>query len=228
MSETTLKPLSRRQMAWRAAQDISDGAYVNLGIGLPTLCGDYISAGREIVFHSENGVLGIGPAPKTGEEDPDLINAGKQLVTLLPGGSYFHHNDAFLMIRGDHIDVALLGAFEVSEKGDLANWITNDPQTTPGVGGAMDLAVGAKEVRVLLEHTTKEGEPRLKKSCTYPLTAPACVKRIYTNLAVIDVTPDGMVVREMVEGLDLAGLQKVTEPRLTLANDWKKLAAPAV
>lgn len=223
-----MKPLSRRQMAWRAAQDIPDGAYVNLGIGLPTLCGDYIPPDREIVFHSENGVLGTGPAPKKGAEDPDLINAGKQLVTLVPGGSYFHHNDAFLMIRGGHIDIALLGAFEVSEKGDLANWITNDPAVTPGVGGAMDLAAGAKAVRVLVEHTTKDGEPRLKTACSYPLTAPACVKRVYTNLAVIDVTPDGLVVREMVDGLDLATLQKLTEPRLTLANDWKKLAAPAV
>lgn len=223
-----MKPLSRRQMAWRAAQDIPDGAYVNLGIGLPTLCGDYIPPDREIVFHSENGVLGTGPAPKKGAEDPDLINAGKQLVTLVPGGSYFHHNDAFLMIRGGHIDIALLGAFEVSEKGDLANWITNDPAVTPGVGGAMDLAAGAKAVRVLVEHTTKDGEPRLKTVCSYPLTAPACVKRVYTNLAVIDVTPDGLVVREMVDGLDLATLQKLTEPRLTLANDWKKLIAPAV
>jgi 3-oxoadipate CoA-transferase beta subunit len=228
MSEGTVKPLSRRQMAWRAAQDIPEGAYVNLGIGLPTLCGDYIPPGREIVFHSENGVLGIGPTPKKGEEDPDLINAGKQLVTLMPGGSYFHHNDAFLMIRGGHIDVALLGAFEVSERGDLANWTTNDPGVTPGVGGAMDLAAGAKEVRVLVEHTTKEGEPRLKRACTYPLTAPRCVKRVYTNLAVIDVTPDGLVVREMIDGLDLAGLQKLTEPRLTLANDWKKITVPAL
>ncbi|MDE2165490.1 MAG: 3-oxoacid CoA-transferase subunit B [Alphaproteobacteria bacterium] len=223
-----MQPLSRRQMAWRAAQDLPEGAYVNLGIGLPTLCGDYIPPGREIVFHSENGVLGTGPAPKKGEEDSDLINAGKQLVTLVPGGSYFHHNDAFLMIRGGHIDIALLGAFEVSEKGDLANWITNDPTATPGVGGAMDLAAGAKEVRVLVEHITKEGEPRLKKVCTYPLTAPGCVKRIYTNFAVIDVTPDGLVVREMADGLDLAALQKLTEPRLTLANDWKKLTAPAM
>ena len=228
MSESAPKLLSRRQMAWRAAQDIPEGAYVNLGIGLPTLCGDYVPKNREIVFHSENGILGMGPAPQKGQEDPDLINAGKQLVTLLPGGSYFHHNDAFLMIRGGHIDLALMGALEVAANGDLANWITNDPHAPPGVGGAMDLAAGAKEVRILLEHTTKDGGPRIRKTCSYPLTAKACVKRIYTNLAVIDVAPDGLVVREIVEGLDLAGLQQVTEPKLTLANDWKKLTAPAV
>ncbi len=223
-----MQPLSRRQMAWRAAQDIESGAVVNLGIGLPTLCADYIPAGREIIFHSENGLLGMGPAPAKGREDPDLINASKQLVTLVTGGCYFHHNDAFLMIRGGHIDLAMLGALEVSEAGDLTNWITNDPQAVPGVGGAMDLAVGAKEVRILLEHTTKEGSPRIKRSCTYPLTAAKCVSRIYTNLAVIDVTEDGLVVREMVDGLDLAQLQKLTEPKLSLANDWKKLSAPAV
>jgi 3-oxoadipate CoA-transferase, beta subunit len=223
-----MQPLSRRQMAWRAAQDIENGAVVNLGIGLPTLCSDFIPAGREIVFHSENGVLGMGPAPAQGAEDSDLINAGKQLVTLMPGGSYFHHADAFLMIRGGHIDLAMMGAFEVSEAGDLANWTTNHPHASPGVGGAMDLAAGAKDVRILVEHTTKEGEPRIKKSCSYPLTAAKCVSRIYTNLAVIDVTEDGLVVREMVEGLDLAQLQKHTEPTLTLANDWKKLSAPAL
>src|ERR1700689_835997 len=223
-----MQPLSRRQMAWRAAQDIQSGTVVSLGIGLPTLCSDFIPAGREIMFHSENGVLGMGPAPVKGQEDPDLINAGKQLVTLMPGGSYFHHNDAFLMIRGGHIDLAMMGAFEVSEAGDLANWTTNDPHAPPGVGGAMDLAAGAKEVRILVEHTTKEGAPRIKKNCNYPLTAGQCVSRIYTNLAVIDVTKDGLVVREMVEGLDLAGLQKLTEPKLTLANDWKKLSAPVV
>lgn len=223
-----MTPLSRRQIAWRAAQDIPEGAYVNLGIGLPTLCGDYVPKSREILFHSENGILGMGPAPQKGQEDPNLINAGKQLVTLLPGGSYFHHNDAFLMIRGGHIDLALMGALEVAANGDLANWTTNDPHAPPGVGGAMDLAAGAKEVRILLEHTTKDGGPRIRKTCSYPLTAKACVKRIYTNLAVIDVTRDGLVVREMVEGLDLAGLQKLTEPTLTLANDWKKLTAPAI
>jgi 3-oxoadipate CoA-transferase, beta subunit len=221
-----MKPLSRRQMAWRAAQDIAEGTYVNLGIGLPTMVSDYIPSDREIVFHSENGILGMGPAPKPGEEDQDLINAGKGLTTIVPGGVFFHHNDAFLMIRGGHLDLALLGAFEVAENGDLANWTTEDPDFPPGVGGAMDLAAGAREVRVLVEHTTKEGRPRIRKRCGYPLTAPHCVKRVYTNLAVLDITPDGVVVREMVEGLDLAGLQERTEARLRLANDWKRLEAP--
>lgn len=221
-----MKPLSRRQMAWRAAQDIQDGTYVNLGIGLPTMVSDFIPSGREIVFHSENGILGMGPAPKPGEEDKDLINAGKGFTTIVPGGVFFHHNDAFLMIRGGHLDLALLGAFEVAENGDLANWTTEDPDFPPGVGGAMDLAVGAREVRVLVEHTTKDGRPRIRKRCGYPLTAPHCVKRVYTNLAVLDITADGVVVREMVEGLDLAGLQERTEARLRLANDWKRLEAP--
>ena len=223
-----MKPLTRRQMAWRAAQDITDGACVNLGIGLPTMVSDFIPDGREIVFHSENGILGMGPAPQPGEEDADLINAGKQLTTLMPGGVFFHHNDAFLMIRGGHLDVALLGAFEVAENGDLANWTTEDPNFAPGVGGAMDLAVGAKEVRVLVEHTTKDGKPRIRKKCGYPLTAPRCVKRVYTNLAVLDVTREGIIVREMVDGLDLAALQKLTEAELTLANDWKRLDVPEV
>ena len=223
-----MKPLNRRQMAWRAAQDIADGACVNLGIGLPTMVSDFIPSDREIVFHSENGILGMGPAPKPGEEDKDLINAGKGLTTLVPGGSFFHHNDAFLMIRGGHLDVALLGAFEVAENGDLANWTTEDPSFSPGVGGAMDLAAGAKEVRVLVEHTTKDGKPRIRKRCGYPLTAPHCVKRVYTNLAVLDVTREGIVVREMVDGLDLAKLQALTEAKLTLANDWKKIDAPEV
>ena len=223
-----MKPLSRRQMAWRAAQDLHDGAYVNLGIGLPTLCSDFIPEGREIVFHSENGILGMGPAPKPGEEDIDLINAGKGYTTLVRGGVFFHHNDAFLMVRGGHLDIAILGAFEVSEAGDVANWTTEDPNFAPGVGGAMDLAVGAKEVRVLLEHTTKSGAARIRKRCGYPVTASRCVKRAYTNLAVLDVTPEGIVVREMIDGLDLAGLQRMTEATLILANDWKRLEAPEV
>jgi 3-oxoadipate CoA-transferase, beta subunit len=226
VKEEKMKPLSRRQMAWRAAQDIAEGSYVNLGIGLPTMVSDFIPSSREIVFHSENGILGMGPAPKPGEEDQDLINAGKGLTTIVPGGVFFHHNDAFLMIRGGHLDLALLGAFEVAENGDLANWTTEDPDFPPGVGGAMDLAAGAREVRVLVEHTTKDGRPRIRKRCGYPLTAPHCVKRVYTNLAVLDITPDGVVVREMVEGLDLRGLQERTEAKLTLANDWKRLEAP--
>lgn len=223
-----MTPLNRRQIAWRAAQDIADGAYVNLGIGMPTLVADFIPADREIIFHSENGVLGLGKAPAPGEADPDLINAGKGAASLLPGGAFFHHNDAFLMIRGGHLDLALLGAFEVSEAGDLANWTTEDPSFSPGVGGAMDLAVGAREVRVLVEHTTKDGKPRIRRRCRYPLTAAGCVKRIYTNLAVLDVMPEGVLVREMVEGMTVERLQGLTEPPLTLANDWRLLAPPTI
>src|SRR5215469_14748236 len=223
-----MKPLSRRQMAWRAAQDIAEGQYVNLGIGLPTMVSDYVPANREVVFHSENGILGMGGAPRPGEEDPDLINAGKGLTTLRPGGAFFHHNDAFVMIRGGHLDLSVMGAYEVSERGDLANWATNSEKLAPGVGGAMDLAAGAKDVRVLMEHNAKDGAPRIRKRCSLPLTGRACVTRIYTNLAVLDVTREGVVVREMIEGLDLAGLQQLTGPKLMLANDWKKLAAPAL
>jgi 3-oxoadipate CoA-transferase beta subunit len=222
------RSLTRKQIAWRAAQDIADGSYVNLGIGLPTLVADFIPADREIVFHSENGILGLGKAPAPGEADPDLINAGKGAASLLPGGSFFHHTDAFLMIRGGHVDLSLMGAFEVSAEGDLANWTTNDPHFAPGVGGAMDLAAGAREVRVLLEHTTREGKPRLRRRCSYPLTAPRCVKRIYTNLAVIDVRARGLSVREMIEGMALGDLQALTEPPLTLAEGWRPLRAPAL
>jgi 3-oxoadipate CoA-transferase beta subunit len=222
------RSLTRKQIAWRAAQDIADGSYVNLGIGLPTLVADFIPADREIVFHSENGILGLGKAPAPGEADPDLINAGKGAASLLPGGSFFHHTDAFLMIRGGHVDLSLMGAFEVSAEGDLANWTTNDPHFAPGVGGAMDLAAGAREVRVLLEHTTREGEPRLRRRCSYPLTAPRCVKRIYTNLAVVDVTARGLSVREMIEGMTLGDLQALTEPPLALAEGWRPLRAPAL
>ncbi|HEX3861512.1 MAG TPA: 3-oxoacid CoA-transferase subunit B [Stellaceae bacterium] len=221
-------PLSRKQIAWRAAQDLNDGAYVNLGIGLPTLVADVLPEGREIVLQSENGVLGVGPAPGANEIDTDLVNAGKQPVTLLTGGSYVHHTDSFLMIRGGHLDLALLGAFEVAENGDLANWTTDDPKFPPGVGGAMDLAVGAKEIRVLLEHTTRKGEPRLRKLCEYPLTASRVVKRIYTDLAVIDVTDAGLIVREIVEDIDFAALQQRTEATLHQGPDIKPLKAPAL
>ncbi|HKT18759.1 MAG TPA: 3-oxoacid CoA-transferase subunit B [Stellaceae bacterium] len=223
-----MTPLTRKQIAWRAAQDIAEGQYVNLGIGLPTLVSDYVPPQREVVLHSENGILGMGGAPKPGEEDRDLINAGKGLTTLRPGGAFFHHNDSFLMIRGGHIDLSVLGAYEVSETGDLANWATNSEKLAPGVGGAMDLAAGAKEVRVLMEHNAKDGSPRLRKACTLPLTAARCVKRVYTSLAVLDVTRDGFLVREMVEGLDLDGLQKLTEAKLSLANDWKRLSPPGL
>ena len=219
-------PLNRRQIAWRAAQDLADGTYVNLGIGLPTMVADFIPADREIVLHSENGILGVGPAPGDNEIDWDLINAGKQPITLVTGGSYVHHTDSFLMIRGGHLDLALLGAFEVSEEGDLANWTTDDPSFPPGVGGAMDLAVGAKEIRVLVEHTTRTGAPRIRRQCELPLTAAGIVRRIYTDLAVIDVTPGGLVVREIVEDVDFPTLQSRTEAMLHPASDISVLRAP--
>jgi 3-oxoadipate CoA-transferase beta subunit len=221
-----VKILKRDEIAWRAAQDVPDGAYVNLGIGIPTLVANHVPAGREMVLHSENGLLGVGPKPRPGEEDPELVNAGKELVTLVPGASIFHHTDSFAMIRGGHIDIALLGAFQVAANGDLANWKTNDNALAPAVGGAMDLAAGAREVWVLMEHVTREGEPRIVERCAYPLTAPRVVDRIYTNLAVIDVTENGLVVREIVEGLDFAGLQKQTGAKLTLAKDWRVMQRP--
>ncbi len=219
----TAKPLSRDEIARRVGRDIPDGAYVNLGIGLPTLAANYVPAGREVVYHSENGILGLGPAPRKGDEDPDLINAGKQPVTLLAGASIFHHTDAFAMIRGGHIDLALLGAMQVGANGDLANWATNDDKFPPAVGGAMDLGAGAASVWVLMEHTTKDGAPKILERCTYPLTAAGVVDRIYTNLAVIEVTGDGLVVREMVPGLEFSELQKKTGAALRLANDWRAI-----
>lgn len=219
--------LSRRQLAWWAAQAIPDGSYVNLGIGVPTLCANVMPADREIILHSENGVLGFGPAPAPGQEDRDLINASKEFITMKPGGAFFVHSDAFVMIRGGHLDLALLGAFEVSGDGDLANWTTGDRRFPPGVGGAMDLAAGAKAVWVLTEHTTKKGEPKIVNRCKYPLTAPRVVRKIFTDLAEIDVTPGGLVVRAMVEGMTLEALQGMTEPGLTLAGDCRVMAAPA-
>lgn len=221
------QPLKREQMAWRAAQDLPEGAFVNLGIGIPTLTASYVPADREVIFHSENGVLGLGPKPAPGEEDENLIDAGKNLTTLITGGCYVHHADAFLMIRGGHLDVSLLGAFEVSEAGDIANWTTDDPSFPPGVGGAMDLAAGAKEVRVLMEHTHKSGAPRILKHCRLPLTAAGVVKRIYTNMAVLDVTPQGLVVLEMIPGMTLETLQSMTEPTLTAAPGLQDLSPPA-
>ncbi|HZG21690.1 MAG TPA: CoA transferase subunit B [Herbaspirillum sp.] len=201
---------TREQIAARVAQDIPEGAYVNLGIGLPTKVANYLPADKEIFLHSENGVLGMGPAPAPGEEDEDLINAGKQPVTLLTGGAYFHHADSFAMMRGGHLDICVLGAFQVSATGDLANWHTGAPDAIPAVGGAMDLAIGAKQVFVMMDHQTKTGESKLVQACSYPLTGIGCVNRIYTDLAVIDVTPQGLQVREIVEGLSFEQLQELT------------------
>lgn len=205
-----MKKLDRKQMAARVARDIPEGAYVNLGIGLPTMVADFLPKGREIILHSENGVLGIGPKPAEGAEDPDLVNAGKQPVTLLAGGSFFHHADSFAMIRGRHLDFAVLGAFQVSAAGDLANWHTGEPDAIPAVGGAMDLAVGAKQVIVMMEHLTKDGKSKVVERCTYPLTGARCVNRIYTDLAVIDVKPDGLHLVEIcAEGLGFEELQRL-------------------
>ena len=204
-----MKRRTREELAARVAADISEGDYVNLGIGLPTLVANYLPRDREIFLHSENGILGMGPAPSPGAEDPDLINAGKQPVTLLTGGCYFHHGDSFAMMRGGHLDICVLGAFQVSMRGDLANWHTGG-DAIPAVGGAMDLAVGAKRVFVMMEHLTKGGESKIVERCTYPLTGVGCVARIYTDLAVIDVTADGLVVSEMVDGLGFDALQRLT------------------
>jgi 3-oxoadipate CoA-transferase beta subunit len=197
-------------MAARVARDIPEGAYVNLGIGLPTLVGNHLPKEREVFLHSENGLLGMGPAPAPGEEDPDLINAGKQPVTLLPGGAFFHHADSFAMMRGGHLDICVLGAFQVSMTGDLANWHTGAADAIPAVGGAMDLAIGAKKTCVMMEHLTKSGDSKIVAQCSYPLTGIACVSRIYTDLAVIDVTPQGLKLVEIVDGLPLAELQRLT------------------
>ena len=201
---------TRDQMAAQVAADIQEGMVVNLGIGLPTLVANHIPPEREVMMHSENGVIGFGPAPAPGQEDFDLINAGKQPVTLRPGGAFFHHADSFAMMRGGHLDVCVLGAFQVSARGDLANWHTGAPGAIPAVGGAMDLAVGARKTLVMMEHTTKTGEPKVVAQCSYPLTGIACVSRIYTDLAVLDVTPDGLRVMAMAPGLTMQALQAVT------------------
>ncbi|MDB5768110.1 MAG: pcaJ [Collimonas fungivorans] len=208
---------SREQMAARVAQDIPDGAVVNLGIGLPTLVANQLPSDREVILHSENGVIGMGPAPASGEEDYDLINAGKQAVTLLPGGCYFHHADSFAMMRGGHLDVCVLGAFQVSAGGDLANWHTGAADAIPAVGGAMDLAIGAKKTYVMMEHLTKAGESKLVAACSYPLTGIACVSRVYTDLAVIDLAADGARVTAIVDGLSFEELQKLTSVPLVMA-----------
>jgi 3-oxoadipate CoA-transferase beta subunit len=208
---------TRDQMAARVAQDIPEGAYVNLGIGLPTKVANYLPKDREIFLHSENGVLGMGPAPAPGDEDPELINAGKEPVTLLTGGCFFHHGDSFAMMRGGHLDICVLGAFQVSASGDLANWHTGAPDAIPAVGGAMDLAMGAKQVFVMTEHLTKNGLCKLVERCDYPVTGIGCVDRVYTDLAVIDITANGLEVIEIVPGLGFEALQHATPVPLKLA-----------
>ena len=208
----TMSNYTRRtkdQLAARVAQDIFDGAVVNLGIGQPTLVANHLPAGREVILHSENGILGMGAAPAEGQEDYDLINAGKQPVTLLPGGAFFHHADSFAMMRGGHLDICVLGAFQVSATGDLANWSTGEEGAIPAVGGAMDLAIGAKQTWVMMDLLTKKGESKIVAECTYPLTGIGCVKRVYSDLATIECTPSGLKLIDKVEGLEHAELEKL-------------------
>lgn len=200
---------SKQELAQRVAQDIFDGAVVNLGIGQPTLVANYLPEGMEIVLHSENGILGMGPAPAPGDEDYDLINAGKQPVTLLPGGAYFHHADSFAMMRGGHLDISVLGAFQVSATGDLANWSTGEAGAIPAVGGAMDLAVGARQTWVMMDLLTKAGESKVVERCTYPLTGISCVKRIYSDLATLECTREGLRLIDMVPGLEHTELERL-------------------
>ncbi|MDP6172829.1 MAG: 3-oxoacid CoA-transferase subunit B [Rhodospirillales bacterium] len=221
-----MNALNRDQMAWRVAHDIEEGDCVNLGVGMPLNVLTHAPDDKEIIFHSENGILGMEIQGPDDEPDPNLVNAGKRPVNMLPGGSFFHHADSFVMIRGGHIDVCVLGAYEVSEKGDLANWRLPNSKGAPAVGGAMDLAYGAKRLFVICEHNSKDGSPKIVKECTLPLTGLECVDRIFTDLAIIDVTADGLIVREMVDGMELDELQSRTGAPITLANDWRPLTAP--
>ena len=217
MGSITMNRMDRTAMARRVAKDIPEGAYVNLGIGLPTTVANFLPTGKDTFLHSENGILGMGPAPTEEDIDWELINAGKQPVTLLTGGCFFHHGDSFAMMRGGHIDICVLGAFQVSVKGDLANWHTGAPDAIPAVGGAMDLAIGAKQVFVMMDLLTKTGESKLVPECTYPLTGLGCVSRVYTDVGVFEVGKDGARVLEMVEGLTLAELSDITGLKLALA-----------
>jgi 3-oxoadipate CoA-transferase beta subunit len=217
--------LNNTQIAWRAAQDIRDGAYVNLGIGIPELCARFQPKGREAIFHTENGVLGFGDAPKAGEEDWDLINAGKKAITLKPGASFFHHADSFAMVRGGHLDMAILGAFQVAQNGDLANWRLGN-KGVPAVGGAMDLVHGAKQVVVITDHIAKDGSPKLVEQCTYPLTGIGCITRIYTSLAVIDISDKKFVLREKLPSISLDELQSLTGAELHFEGAPDDLKAP--
>jgi len=218
--------LTRQGIAYRVACELPDGSYVNLGIGIPTLVSSYIGPDKEVFFHSENGILGMGPLAQPGHEDPDLINAGKQYVTLLPGASVFDHPTSFSMIRGGHVDYAVLGALEVAANGDLANWRTPG-EKVPGVGGAMDLAFGVRNVIVTMTHVTNKGKPKILNKCTLPLTAPRCVKHIFTDMALIDVTPEGLLLREVAPGLDPKTVQSHTEAPLRVSPNCKEMDVPA-
>ena len=209
--------LTHAQIAWRAAQDIEDGSYVNLGIGLPEMVAKYQPEGRTVIFHTENGILGFGPTPPEGEEDWDMINAGKKAVTLTPGAAFFHHADSFAMVRGGHLDVAILGAYQIAQNGDLANWRAG-AKGVPAVGGAMDLVHGAKRVAVITEHVTKDGKPKLVGECTFPLTGVECVTRIYTSLAVIDIVDRRFVLREKLSGISIDDLQSLTGAALIIED----------
>jgi 3-oxoadipate CoA-transferase beta subunit len=217
--------LSNAQIAWRAAQDIRDGAYVNLGIGFPEMVARYQPPGRQAIFHTENGILDFGEPPAEGEEDWDLINAGKKAVTLKPGAAFFHHADSFAMVRGGHLDVAILGAYQVAQNGDLANWRVGS-KGVPAVGGAMDLVHGAKQVFVITEHVTKDGKPKLVEACTFPLTGVGCITRVYTSLAVIDIADGRFVLREKLPGLSFEDLQAKTGAKLHTDGPVADLIAP--
>lgn len=219
--------LSNAQIAWRAAQDIADGAYVNLGIGFPEMVARYQPPGRQAIFHTENGILDFGEAPPVGEEDWDLINAGKRAVTLKPGAAFFHHADSFAMVRGGHLDVAILGAYQVAENGDLANWRVGS-KGVPAVGGAMDLVHGAKQVFVITEHVTKNGEPKLVEKCTFPLTGVSCITRVYTSHAVIDVVNGHFVLREKLPAISVEDLQAITGAKLHIEGPVRDLVVPNV
>ena len=208
------KEWTKSEMARNVAMDIPDGSYVNLGIGMPEMVADHVPEGREVIYHTENGLLGMGPEPEEGKEDPELINAGKKYVTAITGACYFHHADSFTMIRGRHIDVCVLGAYQVSEEGDLANWSLGKPGAVPAVGGAMDLVAGVRNIFVITRHTNKQGKPKIVRNCQLPLTGKGVVKRIYTDLAILEVTPEGLIVKKMAPGIGFDELQEKTDAKL--------------